>query len=469
MTTLRILVPETSAELEWICSVIFTDYLGLSYAMEPATDNNFHLCLNQRQIELPSILFALTSDRWFQQSSMPTLPLVTWDSRNTGLNPTLVESTIPVIYGSTDRPSTVTDDYIFLPIDVFGSAFFMLSRCEETVSLVRDAHGRFPAKESLAVRARFIDRPIIDEYIEILWSAMRKLWPNMERKQHRARTLISCDVDSPFDPACASLYRMGKRILGRTWRDKSLNRLSMTVKNYLAVKQGDYSLDPYRSAIDWIMDENEKAGNRVAFYFICAQTDEKMDTSISIDEPRMRAIMRSVHARGHEIGIHPGYDTYKNPVKFAQSVSKLRHIMEEEDIGQDALGGRQHYLRWETPTTAQLWEANGLIYDSTLTYVDHAGFRCGTCREYHMYDLNKRRPLNLLQRPLVVMESAVIGMQGVGMGLGYSNEARELIYRYKRICHLFDGDFTLLWHNSCFEHRAAKDMCRDIINAQVPA
>lgn len=467
METFRILAPDKSAELNWICSIIFTDYLGLSYVIEPATDNNFHLCLNQRQIELPNILFALTADHWLQQSTLPAPPLVTWDSRNTGLNPKLVEPTIPVIYGSTNRPSIVTDDYIYLSIDIFASAFFMLSRYEEAISLVCDEHDRFPAKASLAYSADFIDRPIVDEYLAILWSAITRLWPNLERKQHRARTLISCDVDVPFDPACASLYRLGKRLLGRSWRDKSLDRLPMTVKNYLAVKHRDYSFDPNYSAINWIMDENEKAGNQVAFYFISEQTDAKMDTCISINEPRMRAIMRSIHARGHEIGIHPGYDTYKNPVKFAQSVSKLRHVMEEEGIRQNVLGGRQHFLRWETPTTAQLWEANGLTYDTTLTYAERAGFRCGTCHEYHMYDLNNRKPLNLLQRPLVVMESIVIAKQCMGLGFGY--EARERLYLYKRICYQFDGDFTLLWHNSYFEDRAAKEMYRDIINAQVPA
>jgi hypothetical protein len=435
--------------------------------IEQATDNDFHLWLGHRQIELPNILFSLTSDRWLRKSSLPALPLVTWDSRHSGLSPTLVEPTIPVIYGCTERPAAVGDDYIYLPIDIFGAVFFMLSRYEEAVCLARDEHDRFPAKASLAYRAGFIDRPIVDEYLSILWSALTRLWPSLERKQQHARTLISCDIDSPFDPACASLFRMGKRMLGRSWRDKSFDRLPMIVNNYLAVKQGDYSLDPYRSAIDWIMDVNENAGNQVAFYFICEQTDAKMDTAVSVDEPRMRAIMRSIHARGHEIGIHPGYDTYKNPVKFAQSVSKLRHIMEVEGIKQDVLGGRQHYLRWETPTTAQLWEANGLTYDSTLTYADRAGFRCGTCHEYRMFDLINRKPLNLLQRPLVVMESTIIDMQC--MGLGYGNEARELIYRYKRICHQFNGDFTLLWHNSYFEHRAAKEMCSDVISAPVQA
>lgn len=45
-------------------------------------------------------------------------------------------------------------------------------------------HDRFPATASLAYRAGFLDRPQIDEYLEILWAAMRRLWPGLQRKPH---------------------------------------------------------------------------------------------------------------------------------------------------------------------------------------------------------------------------------------------------------------------------------------------
>jgi hypothetical protein len=461
MTRPTIFAPELSAELEWVCSVIFNDYLGIDYVIETSTVKNFRLCYDHRTIALPNVFFALASDGLLNQSYLPKTPLDIWNSQTYGQNITLVERLIPIIYGTAEKSSVVTDDYIYIPIDILGSVFFMLSRYEEAVNHERDAHDRFPASASLAYCDGFLDRPIVDEYVEILWVAMKRLWSGLERKQRTARTLVSCDLDSPFDPACASLYRLGKRLLGRTWREKSFRSASSTIKNHLAVRHGDYSYDPYRSTIDWIMDVNEKSGNQVAFYFIPEQTDQKIDNDVSLGDPRVRALMRTIHVRGHEIGLHPGYNTYKHPEAFAQSVGTLRRIMEEENIQQRMLGGRQHYLRWETPTTAQLWDANGLTYDTTLCYPDRPGFRCGTCHEYPMFDLANRKPLKLLQRPLVVMESTIIGNGGA---LSYSDEeALYLMQRYKQICHQFDGDFTLLWHNSYFENIAAKEIYCEVI------
>lgn len=209
------------------------------------------------------------------------------------------------------------------------------------------------------------------------------------------------------------------------------------------------------------MDVNEKAGNQVTFNLIPEKTDQRMDNADNLDEPRMRILMRTIHARGHMIGFHPGYNTFKHPATFAHSIGTLRRAMAEENIKQDILGGRQHYLRWEVMTTAQLWEDNGMTYDSTLSYGALPGFRCGTCHEYPMYDLVDRKPLKLRQRPLVVMESTVINLPY--MGLGYGIEALTLMQHYKRICHQFNGDFTLLWHNSNFQNDFAKDMYREVI------
>ncbi|MEA1048991.1 hypothetical protein U5801_04080 [Lamprobacter modestohalophilus] len=65
---------------------------------------------------------------------------------------------------------------------------------------------------------------------------------------------------------------------------------------------------------------------------------------------------------------------------MSHSVQTLRRVPDDEGIDQPSLGGRQHFLRWETSATARLWDANGLDYDSTLSYADRPGFRCGTCR-----------------------------------------------------------------------------------------
>ena len=52
--------------------------------------------------------------------------------------------------------------------DIIGLAYFMLMRYEEIMWRdVRDVHGRFMGKESLAFRAGYLHRPIVDEYASL--------------------------------------------------------------------------------------------------------------------------------------------------------------------------------------------------------------------------------------------------------------------------------------------------------------
>jgi hypothetical protein len=98
----------------------------------------------------------------------------------------------------------------------------------------------------------------------------------------------------------------------------------------------------------------------VAFYFIPENTDARLDNRVNLDDPRMRDLLRAIHAHGHEIGIHPGHYTFRHPKAMARSVAHLRLVLDEEGVAQPLLGGRQHFLRWETLTTARLWDNNDL-------------------------------------------------------------------------------------------------------------
>jgi hypothetical protein len=170
----------------------------------------------------------------------------------------------------------------------------------------------------------------------------------------------------------------------------------------------------------------------------------------------MRRLFRSIHERGHEIGFHPGYSTYCHPDAFMRSIERLRRVLEEEGIQQPLLGGRQHYLRWEMPYTARLWSQAGLDYDSTLSYADHAGFRCGTCREFELFDVIERVPLGVRERPLIVMDCSIVDERY--MGLGDGDTAIERMLQLKRHCSTVGGSFSLLWHNSYFDSQAQRQV-----------
>ncbi|MBK6994388.1 MAG: hypothetical protein IPH31_05490 [Lewinellaceae bacterium] len=81
--------------------------------------------------------------------------------------------------------------------DFFFIAFFLLTRLEETWSSERDAHGRFPAVQSLAWKQGFLHRPVVNEWADWLWEALVRLGWRGERKQRPFQISISCDVDHP--------------------------------------------------------------------------------------------------------------------------------------------------------------------------------------------------------------------------------------------------------------------------------
>lgn len=462
--------PDFNTERAYILSVLLDDWLGIpwSYIETKRDDVLITLPSQSGEIRLPDVFFRqfrLIEEGWLSLESLPQVPLATWDTRELAPDILLTNPIIPVILGDSapciSRHDTAQGKCIRLPVDILGAAFFMLSRYEEAVLPDRDKHDRFPASASVAYRADFLDRPIVDEYLEILWTAMRQLWPGLNRKQRQARTLVSCDVDTPF-AFNGRLKDLPRRMVGDLLKRHSPRLAVRNVLGELEARKGLHTCDPYRKGLDFIMEVNERVGRSVAFYFIPENTDSRFDNRVSLDDPRMREMLREIHARGHEIGIHPGYNTYKHPEAMARSVLILRRVLEEEGIDQPQLGGRQHYLRWVSPTTARLLDENGLDYDATLSFVDQPGFRCGTCFEYPAYDFIDKKILKVKIRPLIAMEVSVINE--MYMGLGLTQDACDVFIKLKRTCYKFNGQFSLLWHNNNLSTHEANEIYESLLS-----
>lgn len=445
------------AERTWISGVLLGEFLDISAEIAFSDSRNIVISANGRKLELPDLFFRSVASQWLGSFVQPASVLPHWDIAASGLRAELVESTVPVLFGAgcfaMDESGNGT-----LGLDVFGAGFFMLSRYEEAVSGERDSHDRFPASASTAYRCGFLHRPLVDEYVEILWAAMIKLWPALTRKQRQFRMFVSCDVDHPYHPGVGSLVRTAKRAVGELVRTNDLSRAATALKNYSASRSGNWENDPYYYTVDWMMDVNERAGNRVSFYFIPEITDPRHDDTCPISDSAVLSMMERIASRGHEIGLHPGYNTYESRARIASGKRRLQSILDQAGLRQQVTGGRHHYLRWST-RTPENWEAAGLAYDSTLSYAECAGFRCGTCHEYPMYDLHRRMPLRVRQRALICMEASVLRYMGYGVG----EHALEKMMKLKAAASRVRGNFTLLWHNSAFDSAVAREMYCQII------
>jgi hypothetical protein len=326
----------------------------------------------------------------------------------------------------------------------------MLTRQEELGRTDLDNHGRFPATSSHAYKYGYLERPIVDEWLHILGQVIELTWPGISLKQHQFSMKVSHDVDSPSLYAFKSWKTIASMMVGHAVKRYDLRAFFNAPLVRLANKNKLQLADPFNT-FNWLMDVSEANNLVSAFYFICGRTST-MDADYEIEHPVIRSLMRNIHERGHEIGLHPSYSTYQKPELIAHEMSRLRTVLAEENIQQISIGGRMHYLRWEQPTTLQACNDAGMSYDSTLGYADHPGFRCGSCFEYPAFNPVTQKILNLRVRPLIVMECSV--MDDAYLGLGSTHAAQCKFLELKDKCRNVKGCFNLLWHNSYFANNS---------------
>lgn len=435
-------------ERAYIFNVILGEFLGLEFqatAVPGRRDVSITLEGDSScgTLTCADVLFRTPCEEWLAHSSLPHAPEATFQPAGNLLeNGPLLPASLPVIYQDPAMSDTVEPGAISISLDIFGSAFFMLSRYEEAVIRDRDEHQRFSSGNSFAGKAGVLDRPVVNEYLELLWTALSRLWPRLERKQRTHRVSLSHDVDWPLCTAGRPMRKAGRTIAGDIVTRKA---------PALALRRGVSHLQSLRgcpdadlcNTFDFIMDTNERHGFETAFYFITDHTAGDIDGCYSLNDPWIRNLMTRIHDRGHEIGLHPSYMTFRDLEQTRREFDKLRVVAAVLGIEQQRWGGRQHFLRWECPTTWRIWDDAGLDYDSTLGYGDHAGFRCGVCYDFPVFDLETRTQLSLREHPLIAMEVTLNGY----MGLSW-DAAAQTILELNDTCLRYSGEFTLLWHNN---------------------
>lgn len=422
---IKITIPNNNtAEREYILDIIFDEFLGLEYSLEVGS--------NDYEIELENKKTLTIKDTFF--SKYPT------DLEYLKLE---------------NIPQKIEE------LDIFAASFFMLTRWEEYVNKNRDSHDRFPATESLAYKQGFLDRPIVNEYIEELKKMLLELDGSLKFKIHNPRLFVSCDIDQPFDCTVENIQNLIRVGAGDILKRKSVKEFLKRVRRYIFNKLENYKYDE-NYTFDWYMDVCEKAGVKATFYFIPTSI-EKQNGCYELKDKKIQNLIKYIDSRGYEIGVHGSYQTYQDKEKAKLQKNMLDGTLSSLDISQKVVGNRQHYLRWDSSQTPEVLEYAGFEYDTTGAYADRPGFRYGVCYEFSMFDVLNRKKLKLKQRPLIVMECTII--DNMYMGLGYSEKALEVMQDLKQKCLKYNGNFSLLWHNSHFKTKEDKKFFEEIINA----
>lgn len=407
-----------------------------------------------------SIIFTNVDPVFYDSNFVVDMQCDKWNAEQENFK-TKIDSILPMPFSQTvKRPLTeYIEDKCLIHYDILGLVYWMLVRVEEFRDVPLDSHDRFSAKQSHAYKYGYLERPIVDEWLDILKQVVLNLFPNIQLKQHQFMQYISHDVDRPSKFGFATLPKLIRGLGSELLREKNI--LSLFTAPYIRLTSGQKisTLDPYNS-FSWIMDVVEQNNLKTSFYFICGG-NHKLDADYSLNSLAIHNLLKNIYSRGHEIGLHPSYETYLNSTQLHAEFSNLRNICNSLGIKQKEWGGRMHYLRWKQDVTLSAWDNVGLNYDSTLAYADHAGFRCGTCYEFTAFDHQLDKILNLRIRPLIVMEATVFYYEKYGI----TDSAYERMNELKYKCKLMQGQFSLLWHNNEFVHPKAREIFSSVLKS----
>ncbi len=396
----------------------------------------------------PFISFSASSAKSAYQlialEKKPTLWISLRDVLPEGMTLPIDTDSLPALFYAESEPGQPPVEYssvgiLHFNIDLVSTTFFMLSRWEETVTPNRDEKGRFPGWASVAGRQGFLTRPIVDEWALVLRMWLQTLVPEWRPDPGQFRVLLSHDVDVPlkYRSVPALLKPVIKAIIRHQSLSEAIRLFQIGLRSLISWKQ-----DPYYLALLKLMQMSENYRLHSAYYF---KTSDKgsFDSGYDLNREPYASILHEIQQREHEVGFHPGYSTFKNPITLRQEKERLDKI-----LGYSHYGGRQHHLLFQVPDTWRAWNDLGLLYDSTLTYADCVGFRCGTCHPYPVYDIETDCPLELIEIPLIVMERTLFEEKYQSAS---PEEGFQQIITLAERCQTVGGVFTLLWHNSTFD------------------
>ncbi|MEL7498525.1 MAG: polysaccharide deacetylase family protein [Planctomycetota bacterium] len=442
--------------LTWIFEEVFGVSLKIQWIQNRDTSTELSLIGESGFVSFQESFFPVADQHWLQPGTVPDLLDANGDFDPIG------GDDHPPVFGSQSAETFQqvdsgwvehNEDHLHLKADLFGPLFVILSRYDEACLDSFDPHGRIRSSDTFLGRHGLIDRAIGNEYLELIWSAIEFVWPNLPRKKRTYRIIPSHDIDFPSMFATLGWAQSFKRLAKRVIRERSFAATVDMIRCPLHQLIGNYSSDPFNQ-IDWLINQSERHGLCSTFFYIPEPTHD-FDPNIQLTHPAVIDQWKQIADRGHELGMHPGYETFQSPDRMQTGIKNIRDQMTALNIEQDQLGSRQHFLRWRTPRTAQLLDSIGMDYDSSLGFAERVGFRCGVCYEFPMFDVEHRQALRLRQRPLLAMDASVI--EASYMNLGLTDDGFNAFAAIASECRKYDGDFTLLWHNTKLQTSRQRD------------
>ncbi len=294
-----------------------------------------------------------------------------------------------------------------------------------------DRHLRFSVHQSLLRQEGLYEHPVVDYIILLLQELLKSHGVNVRKDIFSVD--LSCDVDNIYRYKDVPFFRKFLTLAKDLFKDFKL------FKVWLFSKDGDIGAFDAHQNFDYMMEKADEIGLPICFNFICGNSSIRYDYRYNFSDS-VKKLLREIFIREHQVGIHFSYNALKRGTlknEWSQCLSLCK------EFNYSPKSGRFHYLNFRFPELICLEKVQEGFVDTSLTFFDGAGFRSGTCFPFQPFSFLEDRAMNIILKPLVIMEGSVLGYEGLG-SLDFVDKISRLLKR----CLIVKGNFSMLWHNS---------------------
>ena len=320
--------------------------------------------------------------------------------------------------------------------DIFSAVFFLISRMEEYDLDDRDDHNRFKSENSILVKYKIHQKPIIDLWCYDLLDNLNKKFKTDYSSKRKFKQFCTLDIDNAF----AFKHKGVLRTIGALIRDVltfKTKKLSQRIRLVLGE-----SKDPY-DTFQYIYNFSNKHNLNQLYFFLLGDYG-KNDKNIHFDHPALKALILETSTFA-EVGIHPSYNSLLRFDQIEKEIQRLKSILKNK-----ITTSRFHFLRFQFPSSFQNLVSLGIKEDYSMGFTDRTGFRAGTCTPFYFYDLEKELKTDLRIIPFTYMDGVLKDREKLSI-----SESIQHIKDLKSEVKSVNGQFTAIWHNESLSDQSS--------------
>jgi peptidoglycan/xylan/chitin deacetylase (PgdA/CDA1 family) len=345
------------------------------------------------------------------------------------------DQNIPFFFSRNQKKLAIEQlkNQVIINYDIIASSFLFLSGWLEYNNKTRDKFSRLQFQNTLQHKLDIAKIPVVDYYFDILKSAIEIAYNTRiktKNGQHPFLTSVSHDIDKCQSGWAEEIFYLLKKF-----------KFIPIIK---VITSKIFNKDIWFNLSD-ILDYEKQKDIKSVFYFLTEKGKHQKgiyNSDYKIDHPSLKNIFNHILKNESEIGIHGSFGTSDSSFQFNKEISKLENIAKNR-----ILGNRFHYLQYDINITPDILEKNHLVYDMSLGFAEHIGFRNGICHPFKLYNFKENKPYDYFEIPLVLMDVTLFNK--AYMNLDTDEAFKQIAILISEIIK-FKGVFTVLWHNNSY-------------------